>query len=123
MGFACRLGFRGKLAVGLDTPGSHGALVYARCLGGCIVGLVSICYAVISGDGSLYTSCTPFSSMKSEAKPILESTESSRDRATVRTFPWAMPDNSSTLSSSGSVAREQLLEDIREGIQVFTYSC
>ena len=87
------------------------------------MGLASICFAVTSGDGSLYTSCTPFSSMKSEAKPILESTESSRDRVAVRTFLWAMPDNVGTLISSERLAREQLPEDIRGEIEVFIYSC
>ena len=79
------------------------------------MGLVSVYFAVIAGDGSLDTSCTPFSSMKSEAKPILESAESSRDRVAVRTFPWVIPDSVGTLGSSGSAARERLPEDIRGG--------
>jgi len=50
--------------------------------------------------------------MKSGAKRIVESMESARDRVAVMTFPCAMPNNVYTLNASGSVARQQLLEDI-----------
>ncbi|RPA90155.1 hypothetical protein L873DRAFT_1795647 [Choiromyces venosus 120613-1] len=63
-------------------------------------------------DLSPYTSRTSFSSMKSKAKRIVESMESARDRVAVMTFPCAVPNSVYTLNASGSVARQQLLEDI-----------
>ncbi|CUS14992.1 unnamed protein product [Tuber aestivum] len=51
-------------------------------------------------------------SMKSKAKRIVESMESARDRVAVMTFPCAFPNSVYTLNASGSVARQQLLEDI-----------
>lgn len=50
--------------------------------------------------------------MKSKAKRIVESMESARDRVAVMTFPCATPNIVYTLNASGSVARQQLLEDI-----------
>jgi len=50
--------------------------------------------------------------MKSKAKRIVESMESARDRIAVMTFPCATPNTVYTLNASGSVARQQLLEDI-----------
>jgi len=50
--------------------------------------------------------------MKSGAKLIVESMESARDRVAVMTFPYIMPNNVYTLNASGSIARQQLLEDI-----------
>jgi len=72
---------------------------------------ICICFS-ISDKGGLYTSRTPYSSMKSGAKLIVESMESARDRVAVMTFPCAMSNNVYTLNASGSVARQQLLEDI-----------
>ena len=72
---------------------------------------ISIHFA-ISDRCSPYTSRTSFSSMKSGAKRIVESMESARDRVAVMTFPCAMPNSVYTLNASGSVARQQLLEDI-----------
>jgi len=75
------------------------------------VSLMSICFA-ISEKGSPYASRTSFSSMKSKVKRIVESMENAMGRAAVKTFPCAMPNNAYTLNTSGSVARQQLLEDI-----------
>jgi len=50
--------------------------------------------------------------MKSGAKRIVESMETSRDRVAATAFPCAMPNNEHTLNSSGSVASQQLVEDI-----------
>ena len=91
MGFGYLLRSRGKLAVELDTPGSHG--FWPRCWG--LDRSMSICLA-ISSEGSPYISRTSFSSMKSGAKQIVESMESTKDRVAVMTSPCAMVNNVST---------------------------
>jgi len=73
--------------------------------------LISICFA-ISNKGSPYTSSISFSSMKSRAKRIVEPIESARKRVAVKAFPSAIPNKVHTPNVSGSVASQQLLEDI-----------
>jgi len=46
-----------------------------------------------------YISFTSFSSMKLGAERIVQSTESTRDRVAVMTFPCAMPNNEYTLNA------------------------
>jgi len=80
------------------------------CFDGSIVSPFSI--FGISDKGSPNTSLTSFPSMKSEAKQTVESIESAGDRVVVITFPCAMQNNGYYLNSSGSMARQPLLEDI-----------